>query len=274
MSRLAVELARDGIHVEVVDDTAEFVSKMTESHYDFFITDWFDERESKRGGGAPSGAMLVNMIRREDKASPIFVVSQLPDKIDQTLLNLARPVFLRSKDATVPWMAYDIRETLADMGLLVDKQRVFIIYGHDARAQGTLQAVEDWLKSKGAKPVLLESRRSRDGILPDLMREIKASAAFISICTPDDRCTSAIDPGSTWYQPRQNVLFEMGIVYGLSRNAQKLTVIQRWTNGRPDEQAQLPSDWGGYLTLRFVNNANEIFPKLEHRLKELGVILV
>lgn len=273
MGRLAGELARAGIYIEVEDDKSEFISKLGTQHYDFYVTDWFDERASRLPNGESTGAMLVNLIRRQDKEAPIFVISRLPEAIDERLLALGRPIFLKSKDASVPWMAYDIQETLQDLGLLVDKKRIFIIYGHDAKAAGTRQALEDWLRSKGVRPTLLESRKSRDGILPDLLREMQTCAAFIAICTPDDKCQAALDANSNWFQPRENVLFEMGMVFGLARGAQKLTVLQKWTDGRTEEQGRLPSDWGGYITMRFVDHVREKFPELEDRLRALGVAM-
>jgi predicted nucleotide-binding protein len=273
MQRLKDELARNGIEVDLVDDATVFINKLQEGNHDLYFTDWVNEQVPKAQDGKKFGSMLLNAIRRVNKDKPIFVISRHTKKIDQMLLDMARPIFLKSKDVSAAWLAYEIIEAVRDLGLMVDRKRVFIIYGHDAKADGTRQAVEDWLKCKGAVPVLLETKRSQHGILPDLMREMQTCAAFIAICTPDDHCEAQLSPGPKWAQPRQNVLFEMGMVFGLARGPQKLTVLQKHVDGRTEEQARLPSDWGGYLTMRFANNVNQIFPDLEDRLKSLGVAL-
>jgi predicted nucleotide-binding protein len=106
-------------------------------------------------------------------------------------------------------LAYDIQENLPDLGVLVDSRKVFIIYGHDCKAEGTTRQLREWLCDKGVKVVLLDAVRSSTGILPDLMRDMNACAAFIAICTPDDYCEEGLSRGNRWWQPRENVLFEM-----------------------------------------------------------------
>jgi predicted nucleotide-binding protein len=274
MRRLKDELARNGIEVDLVDDSTEFIRKLHEENHDLYLTDWVNKQTINAADSKNFGSLLLNAIRRVNKDKPIFVISRHTKKIDQMLLDISRPIFLKSKDVSASWLAYEIIESMRDLGLMVDRKRVFIIYGHDAKADGTRQALEDWLKSKGAVPVLLETKRSQHGIFPDLMREMQTCAAFIAICTPDDLCEAQLNQGSKWAQPRQNVLFEMGMVFGLARGPQKLTVLQKHVEGRYEEVARLPSDWGGYLTMRFASNVSQILPDLEERLKTLGVTLI
>lgn len=115
--------------------------------------------------------------------------------------------------------------------------------------------------------MLFNELRSQDGVLPDIMRAMNTCAAFIALCTPDDYCEMGRDRNQCWWQPRENVLFEMGMV-SLARGAHRLTILQKWVNGQPDECAVLPSDWGGYVTVRFANDISAAFESLEQRLRK------
>ena len=275
MTRLCEELkTHHGIAAEAESDSAVFMERARREHFDFFITDWFDGKaKAKSKSGEPRGALLVSELRNLDRRRPIFVISGLTGRIGSQWLSLARPVYLRSKEVSVPFQAFDMCETLRDLGLLVHRKQVFVIYGHDRTVDGARKRVERWLCERDLQPVLFNALRSQDGMLPDLMRTMNTCAAFIALCTPDDYCEMGRDRKDTWWQPRQNVLFEMGMVNGLSRGAHRLTILQKWVDGQPDECAVLPSDWGGYVTVRFADDISAAFESLEHRLREIGVDL-
>lgn len=272
LSRLCTELrTHHSIVAEAENRSEVFIERARHEHFDFFITDWFDgEAEAKSRNGESRGALLVSEVRRLDRRKPIFVISGLTHRINSQLLGTARPVYLRSKEVSVPFMAFDICETLRDLGLLVDRKKVFVIYGHDRKADGARQQVERWLIDRGLRPVLFDAIRSQDGVLPDIMRAMNTCAAFIALCTPDDYCEIGRERRQKWWQPRANVLFEMGMVNGLARGAHRLTILQKWVDGQADECAVLPSDWGGYVTYRFANIA-AAFEDLETRLRKMGV---
>jgi predicted nucleotide-binding protein len=274
MSRLAVELKRYGINMDVESETHVFEDRIRTGSFDFYVSDWFNtggqdsvpQREED-----PGGDLLINAIRQHNKIAPIFIVSRHTGRVDNRLLGGFRPIFLKSKDVNVKWMAYDIRENLRDLGIMVNSKRVFIIYGHDRKAEGATRQLKEWLCGKGVEVVLFDAVRSSTGIFPDLMRDMNACAAFIAICTPDDYCEEGLNRGNRWWQPRENVLFEMGIVFGLHRGAHRLTILQKWVDSAVDECARLPSDWGGYVTIRFSAGIGYRFEELEERLSSLGV---
>jgi hypothetical protein len=273
MSRLKIQFKRDGIEMSVEKEFSAFEERLKTEHFDFYVTDWYDSRgiePAPLGDEEPVGAIILNLVRRHTKTAPIFVVSREAARIDGMLLSLARPVFLKSKDTNPRWLAFDICEHLRDLGMLINSKKIFMIFGHDYKAEGAIREVEEWLSRKGVSPIRLSARNSENGILPDLMREMNTCAAFIAICTPDDQCTEAMSLENKWAQPRANVLFEMGIVFGLHRGAQRLTVLQR-CDPAPIDCARLPSDWGGYITLRFSEHIRSTFKELEPRLKSLGV---
>jgi predicted nucleotide-binding protein len=52
-----------------------------------------------------------------------------------------------------------------------------------------------------------------------------------------------------FFQPRKNVLLEIGMVLGLPRGVNRLIALHGWGD-TVEEQATLPSDLSGLLTLR------------------------
>ena len=275
MSRLAGEMRRYGIEMTVEKGTDVFEKRVRTEKFDFYVCDWVNDEGRRapapKGEQEPGGDLLLNVIRDHNKTAPIFVVSSKVGEVPSRMLGGFRPVSLKNKDVNVKWMAYDICENLRDYGVLVNSKKVFIIYGHDRKAEGATRSIEGWLRTRGINPVRFDARRSMHGILPDLMREMNTCAAFISVCTPDDYCEEGLHRENKYWQPRTNVLFEMGIVFGLHRGAHRLTILQKWVSSAPDECARLPSDWGGYVTIRFADGIEHKFVDLEARLKELGV---
>lgn len=268
MKRLATELGRLGIQVDLTSDSIEFTEKLKEGGYDFFITDWFDESETKAKGGAPRGAVLVNAIRKDDKLKPIFVISRRTARIDQMLLDVARPVFLKSKDVTVSWLAYDIAETLRDMGLMVDTKSVFIIGGNSSKSSSELSLLEAWTQDHGLSAKRLSSRQSQEGINPNLMRELQTCAAFIALCTADEAFAS--ESSEKRQLPATNVVFELGLVHGLPQGAKKLIVL-RQVGELLQDKAVLDLRWGGHQELTFKDSVSDVKDELKKRLKALGV---
>ena len=80
-----------------------------------------------------------------------------------------------------------------------------------------------------------------------------------------------------WFSDRRNMNIKfideflkrrMGMTNGLKR----LTFLQKWGED-PDNQAILPTDFGGVVTLRFKDSVQETFDDLAQRLAELGLRL-
>ena len=82
---------------------------------------------------------------------------------------------------------------------------------------------------------------------------MQEAAAIVAICTPDDAVFEDVSSGKpSYFQPRQNVLLEIGMVLGSPRGVNRLIVLQAWGN-TVEEQARFPSDLSGLLTLRVEN---------------------
>lgn len=151
------------------------------------------------------------------------------------------------------WSAGEILRHLHDQGLYVDNKRVFLVYGRDL---DTKQEVEGRLQECGLE--VAEFHHNYE-LSMDVLNEMDSCGAVVAVCTPDDA------RGTGLRQPRQNVLFELGIALGLSRGWRRTIVLQRWGD-TPDEQAVLPSDLSGMLALRFNRSVDEVLPHLMEQL--------
>ena len=263
---------RETLDFLVYDSPAEFQRAADgEQHYDFFIIDWYDGDQEEDCEEA-AGELLVRLLRVAYPHAPIFVYSRYNHKITENQLAAAGLVFFKSKYAPVEWVAADILATLRALKLVVDSQKVFLIYGHDAQAKGTTALVKRFLHKHGVKAISIDPSSSYRPLLSELEKGIASCAAFIAVCTPDDQAIEVSNPKRACFQPRQNVLFELGMVCGLSRGLERLTILEKRIAGAADaEQTRLPSDWGGYLTLRFTASVKECFEQLDARLRRIGV---
>lgn len=87
---------------------------------------------------------------------------------------------------------------------------------------------------------------------------------IIALCTAEDQWKR-----DNTTHPRQNVMLEIGLAIGLWRGPERCIIRQQWGSG-VDQQAVLPSDLGGLLTLRFETGVKECWNELRDRLKVLG----
>jgi predicted nucleotide-binding protein/MinD-like ATPase involved in chromosome partitioning or flagellar assembly len=146
----------------------------------------------------------------------------------------------------------------------VDRKKVFLIYGHDKSAPGTTGILKNFLVKHGLEVVTLSGVDFNKEIAKGLIDKMNSSAAIIAICTPDDK------KGDGTFQPGQNVLLEIGMAMGLSKGVQKLTILQRW-GVKEENQALLPPDLGGILTIKFEDSIEHKFDKIKKRLIDIGV---
>lgn len=274
MNDLADELRRLKVEVVVCTTMQEFnhafhpPGKAPGAGWDFVLTDLYTgDNPAVQEADAKTG---VQIAQRADKAGlPVFMVTQHFTRSDPAELHIPPRVVVRSKSTDAGWMAADIVENLQDRGRFSDPGRVFLIFGHDRAAGGTTAAIEAHLRDRGV---------TVDKVTPDtLFTEINAGLvgrmngcrAIVAVYTPDDRVETA---KGVYYQPRPNVLYEFGIALGLARGVDRLTVIEK-KGDAPDQQVQMPSDLRGLLPLRFTYAVDEVFPRLDARLAELGVQL-
>jgi predicted nucleotide-binding protein len=205
---------------------------------------------------------------------PVFVVTQHITRFDPTALGIPPQAMVRSKSTDAGWQAGDIRDELRRRGLFTNPRHVFLIYGHDRTAPGTREAVRDRYTARKIKVEMITPDSLFTEINRGLVARMHDCAAILAICTPDDKVETETE---TYYQPRQNVLYEIGIALGLARGPERLTILQKEGGTKkgttPDQFARLPSDLGGIVPIRFKKTIDEVFDRLDARLVELGVAL-
>lgn len=190
---------------------------------------------------------------------PIFILTKEP--IESTA-SLPRTAVVRHKDLPSAIAAY-IEEELKRRGVIFDKKRVFQIFSSGEHV--THQKVfEEQLRIWKRIPDRIGAETLRTEILNGLIDRMNGCGAIVGICTPDD------PQGDGTYQPRQNVLLEVGMALGLARGLEKLVLLQQWGDS-PKVQAKLPSDLGGVLTIRFAKSIRETFLSVDRRFEELGM---
>lgn len=91
----------------------------------------------------------------------------------------------------------------------VDKNKVFIVYGHDENLR---LKVTDFIKTLGLTPIILSDEPNQGMTIIEKLQANSDVAFAIVLYTPDDN----VQNGSENYkQPRPNVIFEYGYFMGL-----------------------------------------------------------
>lgn len=273
MSLLKKALMRTAkISLQIEHDIGRFMEVFKEQTWDFVVTDLVDESKLE---GTPEALPGIDIAKRLADKLPLYVITNFYDAFHPGKIGIPDSVVVKSKSMNASWMALDMVDDLDRRGLFVDAHRVFVIYGHDKSIDGLHQEVESFLLGHGLTVEWVKGGNLGNEILNGLLQKMNRCAAFIAICTPDDPiadlATTSIKIAG--YQPRQNVLFEMGVAMGLSRGLERLIVLKK--GGRKlSEKAKLPSDFGGVLTIRVSDSFDKAIPQLVTRLKQLNVALI
>lgn len=145
------------------------------------------------------------------------------------------------------------------------KNKIFIVHGHDATAREQLELI---LHKLGLDPFILMNT-SGDGltIIEALESQIgkKPSAEFgIVLMTPDDVGYAKRD-GEKEAKPRarQNVILEMGMLMS-SLTRERVAILVKGF-------IEVPSDAHGVIYLHFNDHVKEVVPKLADRLRKAGM---
>ncbi len=265
MQYLKEVLRPQQIELSICEHREDFESLFRDGSWDFVILDLFDEASGKMTG--LDLARLVSHAKRREQSYPIFILTQFTSKIVTEIYNnIPLNAVLRGK-SDLFWTAQYIKEELIQRGVYVDKRRVFCVHNvQPQRMRKFVDPVKDRLVNRGLQMVTLSASDLVTGILDGLMDRMNQCGAIVSICTADD----IQHDGS--YQPRQNVLFEIGLALGLNRGLQRLIVLQQW-GATVETQAKLPSDLGGVLTIQFKERIGETLDQLEDRLRDLRMSL-
>jgi predicted nucleotide-binding protein len=202
-------------------------------------------------------------IRQRNKRIPIVFITSDGGVFAQERPTPG-PVLYRSKDN----MPGDLVNDIMDFARanVFDGRKVFLIYGHDRKSGNIRADIMRRLKDLGLDVKSITPEESMLSLSNQLIEKMSRCSGFIALCTPDDKVDEE------WYQPRQNVLLEIGIVMGMGNGFERLILLQRW-GSNPSERAQLPSDLAGALAIRFYdgNNYDDTLDALVRGLKERGL---
>jgi predicted nucleotide-binding protein len=263
VERIKKALQNLKIDLEIEKDVEQFGSRLMTEDWDFVITDLVDDRapnvEIKKSAGVANARKAARRVRA------VFIVTGYADRVNLHDLDLPANVYMKSKNLEPVWMASEIRDTLDELGLLINHNEVFLIYGRDRGVRDAKGIVRTELMNYNLNVLMGNATTLKSTIPQDLLKMMKSCGAFVAICTPDDELSDGTNA------PRGNVLYEMGMAVGLAGGLDRLVILQKWGKNSVD-RAVLPSDFGGNVPLRFKRKISETFPDLQARLKDLRVL--
>lgn len=247
------KLEKSRVSVEVTSQLEDFNELFHESGpWDFVILDVVDNA-SEPEEPVNAGIRLAEIVRRANPSIPIIFLTEAEDIILRGDIRTSKPILIKPKSSSRALLAFDIVDFVKEN--LYDYSKVFIIYGHGKKASGFKDKVIHSLKKHGVETVLISPENVMTSISDGLVDAMRSCAAFVAICTPDDKV------GEDWYQPRQNVLLEIGMAMALSNGFQRLVILQR-SGSEADTQAKLPSDLGGAFTIQFYDEQEDAIRRM------------
>ena len=118
----------------------------------------------------------------------------------------------------------------------VDKNKVFIVHGHDGAAR---EATARLLEKLGLKPIILSEQASGGRTIIEKLERYSDVGFAVVLLTPDDHGASAASPSTMQPRARQNVIFELGFcIAKLGRD--RVCTLYRGP-------MELPSDYTGVV---------------------------
>jgi|SRR5271157_6207116 len=257
------------IKLEIEEKWPRFLQKFRsrDEKWDFIITDLYSPEPPGTAIESPDTGVRIAHVAVE-QGLPLFVITK---ELEKAVIKagLPRQAIVKTKSMPVAWMADEICGELQRRGVLVDKKKVFVIYGRDRQATGARESLKAFLKTALKLEVEeISSTNLRTEIAEGLLQRMNDCGAFVAIYTPDDKLADGT------CHPRLNVTLEIGIAMGLSRGLERLTILQRsGPQGDPGLTAALPTDLHGVLTMRFADSIEAVFDDLKERLRNLGMDL-
>lgn len=268
MKLLSKDFARNEqypIELDVCESEEEFYKKLEKEHWDFVITDLLKEQEEDEYKLV--GFQIAERVRviKDNVRFPIFIVTNKAGIAVEDSRAFRPGQIIKSKKIEPFWMTYEIRDELKRQGLLVNSKKVFIVYGHDATSNGAKEDIIKFLEEQKFELEIIEPGTLKDNLQKGLIDKMIDCAAVVAISTPDDEVKPVKNTKEHYYQPRGNVLIEIGMSMGFARGLDRLILLQKV--GEADyEKTRLPSDLNGILTLTFTNDISETFDDLMKRI--------
>ena len=263
MAGLKQNLAHRGIELEICQHQDDFYSAFDRGGWSFVVVDLLDRTAL---GSAPVGLDISRYVANANREPwfPIFVVTgEMQLVVGDYYKQLPMGAVLSFK-TPAPLMALSIQRSLEQRGLYVDHRKVFVISkfsGADLAPAGDRLA--QWLTAKGVNVVTLKPAVISAEIVAGLVATMNQCAAVVAICSADDELGGA---QAGRFQPRPNVLLEIGIAVGLWRGIERLVIVRQG-------EALIPSDIAGVLRVEFKNEIDEVLDMLDEALRSKEVEL-
>ena len=178
----------------------------------------------------------------------------------------ANPIFIAL--ANMCTSQADHLETRAEVFASLPKQerpaptgdKIFIVHGHDeAKWRELRDLLEDRLN---LKTVILKEEPGAGETLIRKFEEHAANCCYAFVLlTPDDFVEK---DGTSYFQARPNVLFELGWFYGaFGRN--RVCIVK-------NVKTAIPSDLGGILSIDFNDKVAEGYTQIQDELQRAGIV--
>jgi predicted nucleotide-binding protein len=258
------------VHVDIATERDEFFIKYENELWDFVILDVMDQTSAERPQQV--GLSMAERIRKSNKRIPIVLITGEGNAVIEGA-TIEGPVLPRSKSLTIGDMIIEILAFLK--AHTFDYRRVFLISGHNRKAGNIKGRVMKKLESVGLTVDSINPANTNFVLADELVKRMAPCGAFVALCTPDQKIVeteTTSELGLEWYQPRLNVILEIGIVMGLTQGLERLVILQRWGT-EPNEMAQIPNDLGGKLGIRFTDDHNyeDAIDQLVEALRRMGL---
>lgn len=138
--------------------------------------------------------------------------------------------------------------------------KVFIIHGHDEAKWRELETL--LINEFHLEPVVLKEKPGGGETLIQKFESFADRCCYaFALLTPDDFLKKE---GKSYFQPRPNVLFELGWFYGRF-GRDRVCILKK-------ADTELPSDLAGILSIDFRDNVDEGFRKIRAELQRLGIV--
>lgn len=165
-----------------------------------------------------------------------------------------------SNDNSVSEVTIDSEEKEApseesNEGIQLNKDKIFIVHGHDNRMKGT---VARYIKELGFEPIILHEQANRGKTIIEKLENYVEDIRFAFILySPDDEMKDGKK------RARQNVVFEHGLFVG------KLTREKVIALCKKDNDIETLSDLSGVIYIKYENGWKK---EVERELKAAGLL--
>lgn len=142
--------------------------------------------------------------------------------------------------------------------------KIFIVYGHDEDSRNELELM---LRRWGLEPIILSRELPKGRTLIEALEYYIDTVKYgIVLATPDDIGYKKDCEAQKKYRARQNVVFELGMLYA-KLGRRNVAVLIKNTN---DLEMEKPSDINGVIYIDYQNNVSEKMDVIKRSLKESG----